>query len=73
MIPQDVAMGIGIIAVCLMFLSQERRFLAETSKGRRLVGWCGPAKAPWVLRGLLLAGMVFGGLLAYGTIKPIQW
>ena len=62
-----------MIALCLMLLFRERMILEQTRKGQRLVAWCGPARAPWVLRAILFAGMTFGGLLANGTIRPIQW
>ena len=72
-ISQDTAMGAGIIALCVMLWFRERWILEQSRNGRRLVEWCGPTRAPWVLRALLLAGITFGGLLANGTIKPIQW
>ena len=70
---QDAVMGSGIIVWCLILWSCERRILDQTSKGQRLVAWCGPARAPGVLRAILLAGITFGGLLASGIIRPIQW
>ena len=72
-ISQDMAMGAGIVALCLMLMFRERWILDQTRKGQRLVQWCGPDRAPWVLRAILLAGILFGGLLANGTIRPIQW
>ncbi len=73
MISQDVAMGVGIITLCVMLWLRAGWLLEQTRKGRRLVEWCGPARAPWVLRAVLLVGIAFGGLLAYGVIRPIQW
>ncbi len=70
---QDAVMGSGIIVLCLMLWSRDRWFLDHTSNGQRLVAWCGPARAPWVLRAILLAGITFGALLANGIIRPIQW
>lgn len=72
-ISQDTAMGAGIIALCVMLWFREGWILEQTRKGRWLVERCGPARAPWVLRAVLLAGITFGGLLAGGVIRPIQW
>lgn len=66
-------MGAGIITLCLMLLFRERWFLEQTRKGRSLVEWFGAGWALWVLRAILLVGATFGGLLANGTIRPIQW
>ena len=73
MIPQHVLVGSLVIVLCLVFLFQERWILEKTAKGQRLVRWFGPAAAPWAFRGLMLFGAVFGGLLATGLIRPIQW
>ena len=69
---QDAVMGTGFIVWCLILWSCERRILDQTRKGQRLVAWCGPDRATWVLRAILLAGITFGGLLANGIIRPIQ-
>lgn len=73
MISQDTAMGAGIVTLCVMLLFRERRILEQTRRGRRLVEWYGPVRAPWVFRAMLLAGITFGGLLANGVVRPIQW
>ncbi len=70
---QDLAMGIAIILACLMILFQEQWFLAQTTKGQRLVQRFGTVRALWILRGLLLAVAILGGLLAAGIIHPIRW
>lgn len=72
-ISQDTAMGIAIVLACLMIFVREQWFLAETNKGRRLVGRFGPTRAIWILRGVLLAFSVFGCCLATGIVHPIQW
>lgn len=72
-VSQDTAMGIGIVLVCLMLMTRDRWFLAETSKGRRLVAWLGETWGLWVLRGVLLALAALGALLASGLIRPIRW
>ncbi|MBS0206884.1 MAG: hypothetical protein JSS49_28755 [Planctomycetes bacterium] len=72
-VSQDATMGIAIVLACLMILVRERWFLAETSKGRGLVQWCGPTRALWLLRGILLALAAFGGLLASGQVRPLRW
>ena len=66
-------MGIAIVLTCLMVLFRDRWFLAETTKGRRLVERFGAERAVWILRALLLLIAIFGGLLARGVIRPIQW
>ncbi len=70
---QDLAMGIAMILASLMFLFREQWFLAETTKGQRLVQRFGAVRALWILRGLLLALAILGGLLAAGIIHPIRW
>ncbi len=70
---QDTAMGIAIVFACLMILFRDRWFLAETTKGQRLVQRYGAQRAVWILRGLLLVIAVFGGLLASGVVRPIKW
>ncbi len=49
----------------------QRWFLEQTSKGRRLVGWFGPACGVWVFRGLLAGVVVFGVLLAADVVGPM--
>jgi len=70
---QEMAMGVAVAIVCLLLLLRERWILAETVKGQRLVKWCGATRASWLLRSLLLAGALFGGLLAGGVIRPLKW
>ena len=60
------------MALCLMAAFNERWILEKTTKGQRLIHWFGPATASWIFRGLTLLGVVFGGLLAAGVIRPIQ-
>mgnify|MGYP001444978656 CR=1 FL=1 len=66
-------MGTVIALLCATGIWQDRWFLEHTGKGQRLVGWLGEAKALWAIRGLFAVGALFGGLLAIGIIKPIQW
>lgn len=72
-VSQDTAMGVAMILFCLMLLFRERWFLAETTKGQRLVQRFGSATAIWILRGCLFAVALLGGLLAVGIVKPIRW
>lgn len=72
-VSQDTAMGVAMIFFCVMLLFRERWFLAETTKGQRLVQRFGSATAVWILRGCLLAVALLGGLLATGIVKPIRW
>ena len=69
----DMAMGAGAITLCLMLWVRQRWFLEQTRKGQKLVEMVGSKNAPWVLTLILVAGIAFGGLLAKGVIKPIQW
>ena len=73
MIPQYVLVGSLVIVLCMMLFVRHRWFLENSSKGQRLIRWFGPEMAPWVLRILAALGMIFGGLLATGIIRPIQW
>jgi hypothetical protein len=73
MIRQNVLVGVIVVALCVMVASRDRWVLDHTKKGKRLVDWFGPDRAIWVLRLLLFIGIVFGGLLAAGIIRPIQW
>jgi hypothetical protein len=72
-ISQDTAMGVAIVLTALMLLFRERWFLAETTKGQRLVQRFGADTALWVFRGCLFAVALLGGLLAVGIVKPIRW
>jgi len=66
-------MGLSIMAMCLFGLWHHRWLLDNTRKGQRLVNWFGEVGGPWVLRGLLVAGAVFGILLAFDVVHPIEW
>lgn len=66
-------MGIAIVLACLMLLFRDRWFLAQTEKGKSLVGWLGETQALWVLRAILLGFAAVGALLATGFIRPIKW
>lgn len=68
-----ILVGCLVAALCLMLMTRETWFLENTMKGQRLVRWFGQHRAPLVLRTLLLLGMVFGAMLAYGIIQPLQW
>ena len=73
MIHQHVLVGSVIIALCVLLVSNEQRILERTVKGQRLIRWFGPDFAPWVFRGLMAGGIIFGGLLAAGIIRPMTW
>jgi len=70
---QNMAMGIAIALTCLMLLFRERWFLAQTSKGQRLVRRFGPDRALWVFRSVLLVFTSIGLLLASGILRPMKW
>ena len=73
MMRQDVLVGSVVAFLCLLLIVYERWFLEKTGNGRRLIRWFGPDRGRWVLRGLAVAGILFGILLASGVIRPIQW
>lgn len=73
MIPQHVLIGGMVVLLSLYVLSREQWVLQSTAKGQRLIRWFGADTAPWVLRTLSAGAMLFGGLLATGVIRPIQW
>ena len=70
---QDLAVGVIAAFSCAHLLYFGRWFLEKTKNGQRLTGWFGPDRAIWVLRGLAIAGMIFGGLLGAGIIRPMKW
>lgn len=64
----------GLTAVlCMMGLRNLRWLLDQTSKGQKLVARFGDPGAARILKLLLLAGALFGTLLATGVINPIRW
>ncbi|HID22309.1 MAG TPA: hypothetical protein EYP14_07900 [Planctomycetaceae bacterium] len=65
-------MGIAVVAICAAGWWHARWFLSETKKGQRLVRWFGRQGALRVFRSLMIAGAVFGALLAAGIINPIR-
>ena len=70
---QDLLVGGVTVVCCAHLLFFGRWFLEKTKNGQRLIRWFGPEQSIWVLRGLAILGMVFGGLLAAGIIRPVQW
>ena len=73
MVNSQMAMGLSIMATCLFGLWHHRWLLENTHKGQRMVRWFGEVRGLWVLRGLLVAGALFGFLLAINIIHPIHW
>lgn len=72
--PNDqIFMGTAIVLSCAAGLYHHRWFLEQTPKGQRLIRRFGDSGGAWVLRGLLIFGIVLGGLLAMGVIHPVQW
>jgi len=68
-----VLVGGVIVLLCSWALFRQAWILESSQKGQRLVRRFGPQAAPWILRLVLAAGIVFGGLLAAGIVRPIQW
>jgi hypothetical protein len=73
MIATQTAMGALIVGLCLLGLWQDRLLLENSRYGRRLVRWFGEIGGRRALRGLLVAGVVFGILLAADVIRPMHW
>lgn len=72
--PKDqILMGLAMAMLCLTGLVKDRWLLANTNKGRRLVGWLGETRALWLFRVLMGFGIVFGVLLAGNWIRPVHW
>lgn len=70
---EQLFIGLTTSGLCAVGLVREAWFLNETKKGRRLVQLCGTRIALWVLRLLLLAGVLFGLALAAGMVNPVRW
>jgi hypothetical protein len=73
MIGTQTAVGLMVVGLCLFGLWHDRVLLVRSRYGRRLVnqfGEVGGRRALWIL---LVAGIVFGILLAANVIRPIQW
>ena len=60
-------------ALCILGLWNVEWLLEHTRKGRRLVVRFGDVGASRILKLLLLAGVLFGGLLATGVVNPVRW
>lgn len=68
-----VVVGGLIVLLCSWALFKQAWILEHSEKGQGLLRRFGPQGGPWVLRLLLAVGIVFGGLLAAGIVRPIQW
>jgi hypothetical protein len=73
MVTQQVAMGMMVAAACAVGLWYDQVLLVHSRYGRLLSRLFGPARGLWVLRVLLILGIVFGILLAVDVIRPIHW
>ena len=69
--PDQVAMGVGVAAMCAVGLWKERWLLTESRRLQQLKARCGDEAARWLFRGTLVAGMAFGSALATGWINPL--
>lgn len=70
---EQIFIGSATAILCLMGLGNVPWLLEHTRKGQRLVKRFGDPGATRILKLLLVAGAVFGGLLAAGIINPIRW
>ncbi len=59
--------------LCALGIWKREWFLAETSKGRRLVERCGKPKAVRIVTVALTIGVVAGLLLACNILRPLRW
>jgi hypothetical protein len=73
MIATQTAMGVLIVGLCLFGIWHHDWLLVNSRYGRRLVIWFGPEGGRRALIGFLIAGIVFGILLAADVVRPIQW
>jgi hypothetical protein len=73
MIATQTAMGVLIVGMCLVGIWHNGWLLENSRYGRRLAIWFGPIGGRRALTGLLIAGIVFGILLATDVIRPIHW
>lgn len=70
---EQILMGTATALMCALGLWKSQWLLENTRKGQRLQQALGLARAIWVLRGLLLLGMMGGILLAVNVLRPMQW
>jgi hypothetical protein len=73
MITSQTAMGGFVALLCLYGLWRHRWLFENTRKGWRLAQWFGETGGLRVLVGLMLAGLIFGLLLAGDVIRPLHW
>jgi hypothetical protein len=73
MIRTQTAMGCLVLGLCLFGLWHTAWLLENSRYGRRLVIWFGGRGGRRALTVLLIAGAVFGVLLAADVIRPIDW
>jgi hypothetical protein len=73
MLTTQSAMGITVAALCAYGLIRARWLFETTRKGRKLAARFGESRGFTVLRFLLVAGVLFGVLLAADVIRPLNW
>ena len=66
-------MGVLVVGLCLFGFWKIAWLLENSRYGRRLVSWFGVIGGRRALACLLIAGAIFGVLLAANVIRPIQW
>lgn len=71
--PDQIFIGSAVAVLCLAGFFKTGWLIEQTRKGQRLADWFGEQRAPWVIRGLFVCGIVFGTLLATGVVNPVQW
>ncbi len=69
----QTAMGAMIVGLCLFGIWHHGWLQEHSRYGRRLVIWFGPDGGRRALIGFLIAGIVFGILLAADVVRPIHW
>jgi hypothetical protein len=70
---EQIFIGLTTSGLCAAGLARDVWLLSETRKGQRLARLCGTRRALWILRALLVVGVLFGLGLAGGIINPVRW
>jgi len=73
LVTSQLFIGGAVAILCGIAFRYDQWFIHSTPKGSRLKEMFGEARAVWVWRTILLAGVAFGACLATGMINPMTW